>query len=403
MSLIQQAQRMFAKRNVVIVGVKRTPIGTFMGGLSNFTGPQLATIASKASISAAGIQPDDIEEVYLGNVIQAGSGQSPARQVTMGSGLRVDTPTTTINKVCASGMKTVMIGATAIAAGDRNIILAGGFESMSKAPHYLFLRKPTGYGHVQAVDSIQFDGLTDVYSNMLMGSCTEKTCSEMGITREAQDQYAIQSYNRARKAQETGLFDWEIVDVVEDNKGKEKRTSKDEECQKFVPEKFPTLKPAFAKNGTITPANASKLNDGACSIVIMAEEVAKERGLKPLARIIGYEDAEVAPVDFGIAPAKACARLLQRKGMTIKNVDYHEFNEAFSAVALANTKLLDIDPERINVLGGAVALGHPIGMSGARIIGTLINVLKNKNATIGLASICNGGGGASAVLIERLN
>jgi acetyl-CoA C-acetyltransferase len=243
-----------------------------------------------------------------------------------------------------------------------------------------------------------------VYNNMLMGSCTEKICSEMGITREAQDQFAIQSYNRARQAQEKGLFDWEIVDVVEqDGKGKEKRISKDEECQKFLPEKFPSLKPAFAKNGTITAANASKLNDGACSVVIMAEDVAKERGLKPLARILGYEDAEVAPIDFGIAPSKACARLLQRKGMTIKNVDYHEVNEAFAAVALANSKLLDIDIDRINVFGGAVALGHPVGMSGARIILTLINVLKNKNASIGMASICNGGGGASAMLIERLN
>jgi acetyl-CoA C-acetyltransferase len=301
-------------------------------------------------------------------------------------------------------MKTVMLGATAIAIGDRNTVVAGGFEAMSKAPHYMYLRKPTGYGHVQAVDSIQFDGLTDVYNNMLMGSCTEKICSELGITREAQDEYAIRSYNRARKAQEAGLFDWEIVDIVEqDNKGKERRISKDEECGKFLPEKFPTLKPAFAKNGTITAANSSKINDGACTLVIMAEETAKERGLKPLARIIGYEDAEVAPVDFGIAPSKAVARLLQRKGMTIKNIDYHEVNEAFSAVALANQKLLDIDPERINVFGGAVALGHPVGMSGARIILTLINVLKNKNASLGLASICNGGGGASAMLIERLN
>lgn len=237
-----------------------------------------------------------------------------------------------------------------------------------------------------------------------MGSCTEKVCSEMGITREAQDEYAIKSYHKARAAQESGFYNWEIVDVVEtDNKGKEKRVSKDEECQKFIPEKFASLKPAFAKNGTITAANASKLNDGACSLIIMAEDVAKERGLKPLARIIGYEDAEVAPIDFGIAPSKAIQRLLQRKGMTVKNVDYHEFNEAFSAVPLANAKLLDIDIDRINVNGGAVALGHPVGMSGARIILTLINTLRQKNGTIGMASICNGGGGASAVMIERLN
>lgn len=301
-------------------------------------------------------------------------------------------------------MKTVMLGATAIRAGDRNIVLAGGFESMSKAPHYLFLRKPTGYGHVQAVDSIQFDGLTDVYNNILMGACTEKICSELGITREAQDQFAIESYNRAIATQKAGLFDWEIVDVVEtDNKGKEKRVSKDEECQKFLPEKFASLKPAFAKNGTITAANSSKLNDGACSILIMSEETAKERGLKPLARILGYEDAEVAPIDFGIAPAKAIPRLLKRNNMTVKDVDYFELNEAFAAVGLANTKLLELDPARLNAFGGAVALGHPVGMSGARIILTLINVLKNKNGTIGVAAICNGGGGASSILIERLN
>lgn len=300
-------------------------------------------------------------------------------------------------------MKSVMIGATAIAAGDRNIIVAGGFESMSKAPHYMFLRKAAGYGHVEAVDSIQYDALTDVYNKILMGLCTEKVCSELGITREAQDEYAIKSYNRARAAQEAGVFDWEIVDVVEkDNKGKEKRIAKDEECQKFLPEKFPQLKPAFAKNGTITAANSSKLNDGACTIVLMAEEVARERGLKPLARILGYDDAAVAPIDFGIAPSRAVAKLLKKKGLTMKNVDYHEYNEAFSAVALANMKLLDLDPERVNVNGGAVALGHPVGCSGARIILSLINVLRAKNGSVGLASICNGGGGASAILIERM-
>ena len=309
-TIVNNGKRMFSKRNVVIVAAKRTPIGSFMGCLSNFTGPQLGVIATKGALTAAQISPEDVDEVYLGNVNSAGSGQAPARQVTMGTGMRLDTPSTTINKVCASGMKTVMIGATAIAAGDRNTIVAGGFESMSKAPHYIYMRRPTSYGHAQAFDSIQFDCLTDVYNNTLMGACTEKVCSELGITREAQDEFAIKSYNKARKAQETGIFDWEIVDIVEQIKGKENRISKDEECQKFMPEKFAGLKPAFAKNGTITAANASKLNDGACTLIIMAEEVAKERGLKPLARIIGYEDAEVAPVDFGIAPAKAVARLL---------------------------------------------------------------------------------------------
>jgi len=305
--------------------------------------------------------------------------------------------------MCASGMKSVMIGATAIAAGDRDTIVAGGFESMSKAPHYIYMRKPIPYGNSQIVDSLVLDGLTDVYNNILMGACVEKICSEMGITREAQDEYAIRSYNRARHAQETGVFDWEIVDIIENIKGKDRKLNKDEECQKFVPEKFASLKPAFAKNGTITPANASKLNDGACTIVIMAEDVAKERGLKPLARIIGFDDAACVPIDFGIAPTKAVTRLLAKKGMTLKNVDYHEINEAFSAVALANMKLMDLDPERVNVHGGAVALGHPVGMSGARLILSLINVLKSKNGSIGVASICNGGGGASAIMIERMN
>lgn len=403
-SVVHQSKRLFSRRNVVLVAGKRTPIGTFMGGLSNMTGPQLGTIATKGAIASSGISAEDIDEVYLGNVNSAGCGQAPARQVAIGAGLKVDTPCTTVNKVCASGMKTVMIGATSIAIGDRNTVLTGGFESMSKAPHYLYLRKPTSYGHAQAVDSIQFDTLTDVYNNILMGSCTEKVCTEIGITREAQDEFAIKSYQKAREAQEKGIFDWEIVDIVEqDNKGKEKRINKDEECQKFFPDKFASLKPAFAKNGTITAANASKINDGACSLIIMAEETAKERGLKPLARIVGFEDAEVAPIDFGIAPSKAVANLLKRKGMTVKNVDYHEINEAFAAVALANCKLLDIDVTRVNVHGGACALGHPVGMSGARIILSLYNVLKHKNGSIGVASICNGGGGASAIMIERLN
>jgi acetyl-CoA C-acetyltransferase len=318
--------------------------------------------------------------------------------------MKEDTPCTTLNKMCASGMKSVMVGATAIAIGDRNIIVAGGLESMSRAPHYLFIRKGTGYGNTHAIDSIQHDGLTDVYNKILMGACTEKICKEMGLTRQAQDEYAIESYKRAREAQEKGILDWEITEVVEvDSKGKEKRISKDEECQKFAPEKFPQLKPAFDKNGTITAANASKLNDGACTLILMDEETAKQRGLKPLARIVGYEDAACAPIDFAIAPAKAVNKLLTKLKMDIKDVDYHEYNEAFSAVALANAKLLNLDLSKVNVHGGAVALGHPIGASGARIILSLMNVLRTKNGHRGLAAICNGGGGASAIMIERLN
>jgi acetyl-CoA C-acetyltransferase len=297
-----------------------------------------------------------------------------------------------------------MIGAAQIRLGTRDVVLTGGMENMSKLPHYIYLRKPTGYGHASAIDSIQFDGLTDVYNNILMGACVEKTCSEMGITREAQDEYAIMSYNRAREAQEKGWLLDEIQILTEvDRKGKETQIKDDEECKKFMPDKFPGLKPAFAKTGTITAANASKINDGAAAFVLMSEDAAKARGLKPLARILGYEDASVQPIDFAIAPSKACNSLLKQLGMNCSDIDFHEVNEAFSAVALANIKLLDLDITRTNVHGGAVALGHPIGMSGARIVMSLMNVLKRNDKSIGMASICNGGGGASAVVIERLN
>ena len=281
-------------------------------------------------------------------------------------------------------------------------MLAGGMEAMSKAPHYAYLRKPTAYGEHSMLDAIKSDGLTDVYNNILMGSCVEKVCSEMGISREAQDEYAIQSYNRARTAQENGILDWETVEITQQDRKGERVFSRDEECGKFMPDKFPGLKPAFAKNGTITAANASKINDGAAALILMSEQAARDRGLKPLARIRAYDDAAVAPIDFGIAPAKAVEKLLKRSGMTIDDIEYHEINEAFSAVVLANMKLLNLDPERVNVHGGAVALGHPIGCSGARILISLINVLRQRDATIGMASICNGGGGASAVILERM-
>lgn len=274
---------------------------------------------------------------------------------------------------------------------------------MSKSPHYAFLRRPTSYGEATILDSIKNDGLTDAYNQMPMGSCTEKLCAEMSITREAQDEFAIESYNRARAAQEAGIFDWETVEIIQQSRKGETKFSRDEECQKFMPDKFPGLKPAFAKNGTITAANASKINDGAAALVLMSEQAARDRGLKPLARIVAYDDAAVAPIDFGIAPAKACEKLLKQAGMTMQDIQYHEINEAFAAVALANMKLLDLDPSTVNVHGGAVALGHPIGVSGARILISLINVLRQKNASMGMASICNGGGGASAVILERLN
>jgi len=375
-----------------------------MGGLKHIPATQLGSGVAIGAIGQAGIQATDIEEAYFGQVLQGAAGQAPDRQVALGAQCSVDTPTTLVNKVCASGMKSLMMGAQQIRIGDRNIVLTGGMENMSKAPHYLYLRQPTGYGHASAIDSIQFDGLTDPYNNILMGACTEKNCSEMSISREAQDEYAIMSYTRAREAQENGWFADEIQTIYEqDRKGNETSISEDEECKKFFPTKIPGLRPAFSKTGTITAANASKINDGAVAFVIMAEDEAKARGLKPLARILGYDDAAVQPIDFAIAPSKACNNLAKKLGMNMNDIDYHEINEAFAAVALANMKLLDLDPSNVNVHGGAVALGHPIGASGARIVLSLMNVLKKKNGSIRMASICNGGGGASAIVLERID
>ena len=332
--MLSTTKRFFgvSRSNVVIVGAKRTPIGSFMGALSALNGPTLGKIAAIGAIESANVDPADIEEVYMGNVLQAGVGQAPARQVALGANCGADTPSTTINKVCASGMKAAMMAAQAIALGEREVMLAGGMECMSKAPHYMYMRTPTGFGNGTAVDSIQFDGLTDVYNSILMGSCVEKTCSEMGITREMQDEYAIESYNRARAAQEAGLFDWETVDVIQQTRKGEVKFSRDEECRKFMPDKFPGLKPAFAKNGTITAANASKINDGAACMVLMSEEAAKKRGLKPLARLMAWEDAACAPIDFSVAPSKACTQLLKKAGLNANDVDFHEVNEAFAAV-----------------------------------------------------------------------
>ena len=398
------SKRLFSTgHSTVIVGAKRTPIGTFMGSISNMSAPHLGQVAAQGALYNSGVSPSEVEEVYMGAVLQAGMGQAPARQVALGCEMGNDTPSTTINKVCASGMKAVMMASQAIELGQRSIMLAGGMESMSKSPHYTYLRRPTAYGETTVLDSIKNDGLTDVYNNVLMGSCVEKICSDLGITREASDEFAIESYTKARAAQEAGIFDWETVEIIQGDRKGERKFSRDEECQKFMPDKFPLLKPAFAKNGTITAANASKINDGAAALVLMSEQAAHERGLKPLARIIGYDDAAVAPIDFAIAPAKAAEKLLRRSGMNMSDIEYHEVNEAFSAVVLANMKLLDLDPTKVNVHGGAVALGHPIGASGARILISLINVLRNKDASIGMASICNGGGGASAVILERLN
>lgn len=390
-------------RNVVIVSAKRTPIACFNGSFASLRAPELGKTAVLGALNAIDLQPDQIDEVYFGNVLQAGVGQNPARQVAKGSGITFGTPCTTINKVCASGMKSVMLSAQAISLGLRDTCVAGGMESMSNAPHYMYLRNATPYGNSKVLDAIQQDGLTDAYDQELMGRCTEYLIEEMGITREDQDAYAITSYERAIQAQSDGITANEITPVeIKDRKGKTTTFAEDEECKRFMPDKFSKLNSAFMKNGTITAANASKINDGAAAVVMMEEEQAKALGLKPLARIVGYEDTEVEPYQFGVAPVKAINKLMQGLEMQVNDIDYFEINEAFSAVALASMELLNIDRDRINTFGGAVALGHPIGASGCRIIMSLITALEQRDGTLGMAAICNGGGGASAVLIERL-
>jgi acetyl-CoA C-acetyltransferase len=392
---------MIGKRVVIVAG-KRTPIGTLMGGLSNMTAPQLGSIAISGALKSINIEPRDVDEVFMGNVISAGLGQAPSRQAALGAGLDYSTPTTDVNKVCASGMKSVMLAAQSIALGDRKTIVAGGMECMSKVPHYAYLRAPTTYAHAKLIDGLMFDGLTDAYDNIAMGNCAEKTCRDFELTREEQDEYAIRSYERAREAQANGTFAWEITSVEEQTRRGAKIHDKDEECQKYMPDKFASLRPAFEKLGSVTAANSSKINDGASALVLMEEEEAIARGLKPLARILGFDDAGVAPIDFAIAPTDACKKIMKSLGMKTSDIDLHEINEAFSAVVLANMKLLDLDPAKVNVHGGAVALGHPIGVSGNRIILSLINSLIKHDKHIGMASICNGGGGASAIAIERL-
>jgi acetyl-CoA C-acetyltransferase len=387
-------------RKAYLVAGKRTPIGTFMGGLSKTSAVELSAIATKAVLADLKLDPANIDEIYLGCVIQAGLGQNPARQVALASKIPVSVPNTLINKVCASGMKSLMIGAQSLSLGHNNVVLCGGFESMSQAPFLVKgVRSGLTFGNQQFIDSLATDGLTDPYNNCAMGVCGEKTADSMGITRELQDAYAIQSYERAINANKAGRFTDEIVAVPQ---AKGNPIAEDEEPKKFNREKMPSLKPAFSKTGTITAANASKLNDGACSLIIMNEEGLKKTGCKPIAEIVGYGDAEVNPIDFNIAPEKAAKVALKRAGLQITDVDFWEFNEAFSVTGLANMKLLGISQDKVNVNGGAVALGHPIGMSGARIVLTLANVLKQNNGKYGVAGICNGGGGASAVVLKNL-
>jgi acetyl-CoA C-acetyltransferase len=389
-------------KKVVIVAAVRTPIGSFMGGLSTVSAPQLGAIAIKGALNKINLDPNLVDEVLMGNVVQAGVGQAPARQAALLAGLPNTVIATTINKVCASGMKAVMQGAQAIISGDAEIVIAGGMENMSLIPHYIHLRNGYKFGPTSMIDGMQRDGLSDAYDNSAMGVSADLCASEYKITREEQDNFAVQSYERSAKAWEDGKFNNEVVPVeVPQRRGEPIVISKDEEFSNVKLDKIPSLNPAFTKDGTVTAANASTINDGAAAVILMTEEKAIELGLKPLAYIKSYADAAQEPKWFTTTPSKAIPKALAKAGLSIADVDFFEFNEAFSVVGLANSKILGLDASKVNVNGGAVSLGHPLGCSGVRIIVTLINVLKQNNAKIGAAAICNGGGGASAIVIER--
>ena len=390
-------------KRVVIVSAVRTPIGSFMGGLSTVAAPRLGAVAIKGALDKINLDPNLVDEVYMGNVVQAGVGQAPARQAAIFAGLPNTVACTTINKVCASGMKAVMLGAQAIQCGDAEIVVAGGMENMSLIPHYMNLRNGTKFGPATMLDGMQKDGLTDAYNNSAMGVCADLCAAEYNFTREDQDNYAIQSYERSANAWNSGKFDNEIVPVaVPQRKGDPIIVAKDEEFTNVKLDKIPSLNPVFTKDGTVTAANASTINDGAAAVILMSEEKAIALGLKPLAYIKGYADAAQEPKWFTTSPAKALPKALEKAGIAISDVDYFEFNEAFAVVGLANSKILGLGNSNVNVNGGAVSLGHPLGCSGVRIIVTLINVLEQNNGTIGAAAICNGGGGASAIVIERI-
>ncbi len=389
-------------KEVVIVSAVRTPIGSFMGSLSTVPAPKLGAVAIKGALDKIGLKPEMIDEVLMGNVVQAGTGQAPARQAAIYAGIPNTVPCTTVNKVCASGMKAVIQAAQAIALGDIDIAVAGGMENMSLIPHYYHARTATKFGPITLEDGMQKDGLVDAYDQNAMGVCADECAMEYHFSREEQDAFAIQSYNRSAASWEAGKFDNEVVPVeVARRRGDTIIVSKDEEYTNVILEKIPSLRPAFTKDGTVTAANASTINDGAAAIVLMSKEKANDLGLKPLATIRSYADAAQEPKWFTTAPAKALPKALHKAGIAIKDVDYFEFNEAFSVVGLANMKLLGLDDSKVNVNGGAVSLGHPLGCSGARIIVTLLNVLEQNNAKIGAAAICNGGGGASAIILER--
>ena len=389
-------------KDVVIVSAIRTPIGSFMGSLTSISAPKLGAIAIKGAIDKINLNPNNIDAVLMGQVVQAGTGQAPARQAAIFAGIPNTVPCTTINKVCASGMKAIQQAAQSISLGDADIIVAGGMENMSSIPHYYNARNAKKFGPGTLEDGMQKDGLVDAYSEQAMGVYADACAVEYGFTREDQDAFAIESYKRATEAWNLGKFDSEIIPVeVPQRRGASIIVSKDEEYTNVKLEKIPTLRAAFTKDGTVTAANASTINDGAAAVVMMSLDKAKALGLKPLATVISYADAAREPEWFTVAPAKALPKALKKANIQIDDVDYFEFNEAFSVVGLANMKILGLDAAKVNVHGGAVSLGHPLGCSGARIVVTLINVLEQNNGTLGAAAICNGGGGASALILKR--
>lgn len=391
-------------KEVFIVSAVRTPIGSFGGKLSGLSAIELGSFAIKGALEKAGVEPAEVQEVLMGNVIAAGLGQAPARQASIGAGIGDHVPCTTINKVCSSGMKSVMFAAQSIMLGINDVVVAGGMESMSNVPFYVpKARFGYKYGHGQLIDGLMHDGLWEAYNGFPMGNCADNTAREMNISREEQDEYAIESYRRVAAATESGQFHDEIIPVeIPQRKGDPVILDEDEEFRNVNFEKIPSLKPVFSKEGTVTAANASTINDGASALLLASEEKVKELGLTPLAKIKGFGDAAQDPLWFTTAPSLAIPKALKHAGVDIKDVDYWEINEAFAAVALANQKNLHLDHDKLNVFGGAVALGHPLGASGARIIATLLNVLNKKGGKIGTAGICNGGGGASAIVIESL-
>ncbi|HIC32178.1 MAG TPA: acetyl-CoA C-acyltransferase [Flavobacteriaceae bacterium] len=389
-------------KEVVIVSAARTPIGSFLGALSTIPAPKLGAVAIKGALDKINLKPELVDEVLMGNVVQAGTGQAPARQAAIYASIPDTVPCTTVNKVCSSGMKAVMQAAQSIALGDTEIVVAGGMENMSLIPHYLHARTGTKFGPASLIDGMQKDGLVDAYDQNAMGVCADDCATEYNFSREDQDAFAIQSYKRSAAAWDAGKFDNEVVPVeVPQRRGEPIVVSKDEEYTNVKIEKIPALRPAFTKEGTVTAANASTINDGAGAMVLMSADKAKELGLTPLATIKSYADAAQEPKWFTTAPAKALPKALDKAGIKLEDVDFFEFNEAFSVVGLANMKILGLSDDKVNVNGGAVSLGHPLGCSGVRILITLLNVLEQNDAKIGAAAICNGGGGASALVLQR--